>query len=246
MKDNAAFFGGDVSRITIFGESAGSSSVNLLSISPKSKGSFQRAISQSGTSLSPFGVVSKTSAKAAIEKTATSVGCKDTSTTAAILQCLRDADQETLFDASSPHSLSLAGDINFAPVVDGDFLPEDPETTLADKSSEGFQFFSNLDYIAGSNDAEGWLGVISGVGLFVDLSNGLSDVVFKSTMATGANSISSSKASEIEKELVQYYGNSDLKQQLRGAVDFFTDRDFLIPTVLMLNSRDGVQGRYPW
>ena len=54
-----ALIGIDVDKVTIFGESAGSSSVNYQLLSPLSQGTFQRAIMQSGTVLgvSQFSVV---------------------------------------------------------------------------------------------------------------------------------------------------------------------------------------------
>merc|ERR1711959_470345 len=49
VRDNIESFGGDPSNVTIFGESAGGSSVLALMVSPLSEGLFQRVISESGS-----------------------------------------------------------------------------------------------------------------------------------------------------------------------------------------------------
>ena len=57
VKENIAAFGGDPSKVTIMGESAGAIAVSMLCASPLAKGLFRGAISESGGSFCPVDAV---------------------------------------------------------------------------------------------------------------------------------------------------------------------------------------------
>ncbi len=58
VQAHAAAFGGDPSRVTIFGESSGGTSVCLLSVAPAARGLFERSIQQSGPCVGPWAPLS--------------------------------------------------------------------------------------------------------------------------------------------------------------------------------------------
>ena len=94
VKKNIKNFGGDPSRVTLFGNSAGSMSINYHLVSPHSRGLFSKAILQSGTVLSPYLNMGRNPGHYA-ERLASSLGCEDQDKDS-VLRCLQSVPVKQL------------------------------------------------------------------------------------------------------------------------------------------------------
>lgn len=139
VKDNIGAFGGNSSLVTIFGESAGGSSVGLLLLSPLSKGLFHRAMSLSGVDLSPFSIGSPKEVAKQSENVAKQVGCS-VEERRKMIKCLRSVD-----------ALKFpVKEVNvWRPIVDGNFLIDTP------RNLRNAGKFHHVPYMAGFTSREG-------------------------------------------------------------------------------------------
>lgn len=119
VQRNISRFGGDSARVTIFGESAGGTSVGALLASPVARGLFQRAILESGTGLAS--AQSRDSAHAQGQRFAQALGIDDSGAAAR----LRAVPAETVLAVSRRAGFSPR------PVVDGWVLPQRIDSALA-------------------------------------------------------------------------------------------------------------------
>ncbi len=118
VHENIARFGGDASRVTLAGQSAGGMSVHDLSASPLAKGLFQRAIVESGGSNVDKGGIpaprTLAQGEADGQKFAESKGAKS-------LKELRAMSWQKLTEAGPGGPVGPG--LRFAPIVDGYLLP---------------------------------------------------------------------------------------------------------------------------
>lgn len=121
IQRNVHKFGGDPLRVTLFGESAGASSVHFQILTPKSIGLFKRAILQSGTALCPWAMGAEHAAVA--EFIGRVFNCTTDEGSEELISCLQEVDAIKIASLTTSLTEWLHSPLLLGPRVDGQYLP---------------------------------------------------------------------------------------------------------------------------
>ncbi|TPX33165.1 hypothetical protein SmJEL517_g03833 [Synchytrium microbalum] len=222
VKKYIGAFGGDSTRITAFGESAGAQSIGAHLISYGGNQTiFGRAILESGSTLSgPLPMANSANSNTAFNAIASYVNCN---TSTSKVNCMRNVTWQAMYNAQSTYQQTLNSVVRiglFTPVVDGKYILTKPTAAV----TQGL--FSKTPIMLGTNSQEGTLFVPGSVDLaeqFYNASYALSLFVqsFSSALPAGsANTVLSLYP-------VSSYNNS----AVRAAGDIFADLAFTCPAM---------------
>ncbi|XP_075970973.1 esterase FE4-like isoform X2 [Anticarsia gemmatalis] len=225
VKKNIAAFGGDPDNVTIFGHSAGGTSVALLVASDVTHGLFNKAIIQSGSALTNWAI--KRDPVAVASRTAKLLGY-DVKDPKELYDLFSKLPYEKLVSATAkiPIGQQITTQVLHLPCIEEDFGKErflnDLPYNLVTKNSK------NITLMYGSMDKEGLFFVSE------ETDESLKQHNHKNLFADDLEFKSKEEEQKMNEVLKQYYfGNEEVsRKMLMNLSDLYTDLHFEMPMLI--------------
>lgn len=233
VKENIKNFGGNHNKVTIFGESAGGSSVSLHLLSPLSKDLVHQVIAESGVDLSPFAVQPTSFGLRFAKELAEKLNCPS-SDHDAMVKCIREKDATDVQKAAALLRNKFTDYTTWGPVVDMNFLHDTPRN-LRESGS-----FMKIPLMVCFTSHEGalFIGdmVNNSLELNKNLNGGVSPSLFKSFLTKLAHARNSGKeTADLIADAMEFvytpWPDTNDKYALRSQlVDLIGDYLFIAPS----------------
>ncbi|XP_067678805.1 acetylcholinesterase-like [Haliotis asinina] len=144
---NIHFFGGDPTKVTIEGHSAGAGDAGIHILSPLSKGFFRYAIMQSGSPTAFWALLDSDKAKESAIKFGEKVFCYTSNDMYKLKQCLKTLPWQTISSTWYPNA---PGKFCISPVIDGRFVPSNATKLLKETELNGEAFMTGITSTEGT------------------------------------------------------------------------------------------------
>nr|ATS94112.1 juvenile hormone esterase [Dendroctonus rhizophagus]UUB32783.1 carboxylesterase COEF1 [Dendroctonus rhizophagus] len=234
IKQNIGSFGGNPEKVTIFGQSAGAVSVHFHLVSKASDGLFARAISQSGSALTPWALPNNTLQLIVTKTQGMLVNCNNANTYA-LVNCLRNISADVLLQTQDAFKVFHRFPFTLWSTVVETATARNPNPFITDK------VLINLKY--GNVKHVPWMtGVVQNEGLLVaaslltvhsekeDLNKGFNETMIK---LLGLESFDAETQGAYNKifDFYLHHDNLDVQDthQVKGFIDLWSDRYFVYP-----------------
>ncbi|PPQ83019.1 hypothetical protein CVT25_005259 [Psilocybe cyanescens] len=235
-------FGGDPSKVVVYGSSAGAMSVNLqmLAFGGRTQNLFRGAFMQSGGPL-PVGQINE--GQVYYDAVVQNTGCASSNDS---LQCLREVPFETLKAAvdKTPNIFSYSSaKIVWLPLVDGVFLQESPYSQI--KAGK----IPNIPVVSGNSDDEGTIFSFpqSNVTTEADFRNYIKTIWFPTASDAQLSPLWTNYTSDPSEG--SPFGTGDLNQlypQFKRLAAFQGDIIFQAPRRFFLKNLSGKQKKWSY